>query len=475
MSAINFIGRKQELIQLNALLTKKVASLVVVRGRRRIGKSRLIEEFAKNKTFYSFSGLAPDVGVSAQQQRDEFALQLSQQTGLPEIKADDWTKLFQLLAEKTKTGRVVVLLDEITWMAHGDPTFLSKLKNAWDLYFKKNNKLIFILCGSISAWIEANIINSTGFFGRIALSLVLSELSVRSCVQILDKLGFKRSAYEKQLYLNVSGGVPWYLELIDPKLSAEANIVRLCFESNGLLVQEFDRIFHDLFGSRSSVYKQIVEAIALKPLDYSSIAKQTGYPKGSSLTRYIYELNEAGYIQPYNAWDLKTGLPTKKIRYKISDNYLRFYLKYIASKVEAIKAGRLQEIALAQLPGWHTVMGLQFENTVLANRQFVLERLGLRLGDVVNDGPYFQSKTARQAGCQIDYMVQTKLKTVFVCEIKFTSTQITTRVIAEMKQKITALKLPRGYAAMPVLIYFGDVDQNVLDADYFYQCIDWQV
>src|SRR5436190_284372 len=92
-----FSGRSKELADLGRFLNKKSSSLIVVRGRRRVGKSRLIEEFAKNHRFYSFSGLAPNEKTTAQSQRDEFARQLSEQTGLPEVKADDWGKLFFLL------------------------------------------------------------------------------------------------------------------------------------------------------------------------------------------------------------------------------------------------------------------------------------------------------------------------------------------------------------------------------------------
>ncbi len=468
----SFSGRASELARFNGLLTKKIASLAVVRGRRRVGKSRLITEFAKNKTFLAFSGLAPEERITAQRQRDEFAIQLSQQTGLPEVSLDDWSKLFLLLADKIKTGRVVVLFDEITWMAHGDASFLPKLKNAWDLHFKKNSKLILVLCGSVSAWIEKNIINSTGFFGRIALEMVVKELPITKCSSMLDNLGFRRSPYEKQVYLNIVGGVPWYLELIDPKLSAEDNIKQLCFAERGMLVNEYQRIFNDLFGHRSVIYQNIVAALTQKALDYTSLSKKIDYPKGSSLLDYIYELKEAGYVQSFNAWDLKSGQLSALNKYRLSDNYLRFYLKYMLPKLESIKAGRLKNIELQQLPGWKTILGLQFENTVLNNRELILQRLNINPSDVLNDGPYFQNKTTRQTGCQIDYMIQTRAKTLFVCEVKFFINSVGTRVITEMEEKLKALSLPRGVSVVPVLIYFGELDEKVVERDYFYQCVN---
>lgn len=103
-----FIGRDSEMSELQAFLKKKTASLIVVKGRRRVGKSRLIEEFSGGHTFYQFAGLAPVDGVIAQDQRNEFSRKLSEQTGIPEIQTDDWSKLFALLAREVTSGRVIV-------------------------------------------------------------------------------------------------------------------------------------------------------------------------------------------------------------------------------------------------------------------------------------------------------------------------------------------------------------------------------
>jgi AAA+ ATPase superfamily predicted ATPase len=97
MVDLPFIGREEELRRLNDLLKRKTATLAVIKGRRRIGKSRLCEEFAKGKRFLQFSGLPPVKKVTAQAQRNEFSRLLSQQTGLPELQPDDWSKLFTLL------------------------------------------------------------------------------------------------------------------------------------------------------------------------------------------------------------------------------------------------------------------------------------------------------------------------------------------------------------------------------------------
>lgn len=164
------------------------------------------------------------------------------------------------LANVTRKGKVLILFDEISWMGSKDPLFLGKLKNAWDLEFKKNPNLILILCGSVSWWIEKNILNNTGFLGRISLQMTLKELPLNDCAQFWPK-ELKVSNFEKLKILSVTGGVPKYLEEIVSKLSAEENIRRLCFNVSGLLFNEFDQIFSDIFGQRSNIYKKILECL----------------------------------------------------------------------------------------------------------------------------------------------------------------------------------------------------------------------
>ena len=140
MRDLPFIGRKEELKRLYDMTCKKTSSLIALRGRRRIGKSRLVEEFASRTKckFLSFTGLAPSKATTAEAQKEEFTRQMSVNLELAQIKADDWGNIFSYLAKESREGRVVILFDEIAWMGSKDPTFLGKLKNAWDLEFKKN-------------------------------------------------------------------------------------------------------------------------------------------------------------------------------------------------------------------------------------------------------------------------------------------------------------------------------------------------
>lgn len=467
-----FTGRQEELVSLNWLLRKKTASLVVVSGRRRIGKSRLIEEFAKNKLFFHLTGLLPTDKTTAETQRNEFAKQVAGCLDLPKYETQDWSELFSVLAKHTQKGRVIILLDEITWMGSKDPDFLGKLKNAWDLNFNKNPQLILCLCGSVSGWIEKNIISNTGFLGRISLKITLEEMLLEDCNQFLERLGFNRSAFEKFMILSVTGGIPWYLEQIDPTLSATENIQKLCFIKNGVLLDEFKHIFSDLFGRRKTICRDIVRFLAKGPAEFAAIAKQLNYQVSGALSEYLDDLLISGFISRDFTWHVQSGKEAHLSHYRLSDNYLRFFLKYIEPNQNQIRKGHYKHQSLDALPGWSTMMGLQFENLILNNRHRIHKVLGIRPEDIVVDNPFFQTKTTRREACQIDYLIQTRLKTLFACEIKFSRNEIKLDIIKTMQDKLKKLSLPKGFACLPVLIHVHDVQDSVLDANYFFKVID---
>lgn len=463
-----FVGRKRELQMLNELFKKKAASLIVIRGRRRIGKSRLAQEFAHQIPHYIFSGLAPAPGMNAADQREEFARQLQRELKIPLPRADDWGDLFWHLSQQVQKGKTVVVLDEISWMGSKDRLFLGKLKTAWDLYFKNNPQLILILCGSISSWIEKNILSSTGFMGRVSLDMVLEELPLYECNEFWNNEQERVSAFDKLKVLSVTGGVPRYLEEIFPSQSAEANIQRVCFRKEGFLFGEFERIFSDLFSSRSATYKKIVERLAEGPCELKEIYEVLGVEKSGTISDYMEDLVTAGFVSHDFTWHLKTGLDSKMSHYRLKDNYLRFYLKYIEPNKK-----KIEKQGLKIIPHWQTAMGLQFENLVLSNRKTVQHVLHIDPAEIVNDNPFFQRKARNRPGCQIDYMIQTKFGTCYLCEIKFHAQEVTRAVIEEVKQKIDRLDLPENLSIRPVLIHVNGVDEFVRNSDFFSSIIDF--
>ncbi len=464
-----FYGRERELGMLKELQDSKVARLVVVRGRRRIGKSRLAEKFGELfDRHLTFVGLPPEEDVSAEIQRRHFANELEKQTGQFNVRFDDWDFLFETLSLVTSQGKVLIVLDEINWMGCLDPAFLGKLKTAWDLHFKKNPKLVLLLSGSMSAWIEKHILRSTGFFGRIALDIVLQELPLYQCNHFWRPLEKRTAALEKFKVLSITGGVPLYLESINPKLSAEENIRRLCFRKEGLLFLEFDRIFSDVFGKRAPRYKKIIATLSQGPADQMKILNMIRADKSGMYSEYLEDLVKTGYLARDYTWNLKSGRFSKLSHYRLCDNYLRFYLRYIEPSKPSIEQNR------DLLPaGWTTMMGLQFENLVLNNRSAIQHLLGIQPAEIKIDNPYFQRATKKRAGLQIDYLIQTRFNTLYICEIKFSKDRIGLEIIKEMRQKIKALDMPRGYSVRPVLIHTNGVKEEVEEHDFFSHIIDF--
>ena len=259
----HFYGRQNEIMQLMDQQEKKTASFIVVRGRRRIGKSRLIKEFSKYfDYFYAFAGLPPEKKTTSKLQLEEFSRQLSRQFKTAFARYDDWSDALWAVGERVQKGKILLLFDEISWMGSKIQLFLGKIKNFWDLQLKENNRLIFIICGSASAWIEKNILSSSGFVGRISYTLTIDELPLSDCVKFWPN---NISVYEKFKILSVTGGIPKYLEEINPKQSAEENIKRLCFTKGGFLVEEFEKIFSDIFLRKTGIYKKIVGILSDGP------------------------------------------------------------------------------------------------------------------------------------------------------------------------------------------------------------------
>jgi AAA+ ATPase superfamily predicted ATPase len=471
MSNSVFIGRKPELERLKALYKKKASSLVVVKGRRRIGKSRLVGEFAnisKAQTFWSFAGLAPEDSISAQQQRDNFARQLALMLKIPPMTFMDWSDAFEHLSLHIKPGDII-LLDEISWMGSKDPSFIPKLKAWWD---KQTTHMVLVFCGSVSTWIEENILKSTAFFGRINLTISLEPLSIPESAEFLRTLGMQLSHYDMYKLLSVIGGVPWYLEQFNPGATADDNIKQLAFEKNGLLVTEFDRIFHDLFNGKGATYKKILDSLKDGARTLAEIRQSIEFAHSGTLSGMMDHLIVAGFVIKQSLWSFKTTESLKQSLYRISDPYMRFYLKVIEPNASAIADVGFEQASLSTMSGFETHIGLQLEALLLQNRPLLLQKLGISPVDIVRSGPYRQTKTTTQQGCQIDYLIQTKTNSLFICEFKFKKREISSDIITEMQEKISRLKTPKGFAKVAVLFHLSGVASSVATNPYFYRIVD---
>ncbi len=458
-----FFGREFELDQLQHFLKKPIAGLAVCSGRRRIGKSTLIEHAAKKHPFYEFYGLSPREGITNQDQLNHFSRTLSKHFSIPFVKFTDWQAALDTLAALTKQGRFVIFFDEISWMGGKDRDFPGKLKGVWDTQFKKNPELKLILCGSVSSWIQENILQSKGFVGRVSLTIELEELPLYQANRFWSDTPYI-SGYEKCKILCVIGGVPRYLEEINPKLDAEKNIKQLAFTSGGFLVEEFDKIFTDLFGKHAPEYQSIVRTLVHEQKSAEAIARSLGIELSGHLSHKLTVLKECGFLARDYVWQAKKRLE-KLSKYRLRDNYLRFYLKYIEPKKEVIEKKLYNEVELENLPDWTSMMRLQFENLVLNNLPQIIKKLDISPESLLSASPYFQNATKTNPGCQVDLLIQTKY-TTYLCEIKFCK-MIGIEVIAEVIEKIEKLKIPKIVSLRPVLIYQGELSKQVVKENFF--------
>ncbi|MCW1884205.1 hypothetical protein OKA04_05645 [Luteolibacter flavescens] len=260
--------------------------------------------------------------------------------------------------------------------------------------------------------------------------------------------------------------MPGYLEQILTNRSAEENIERLCFHQGGMLFNEFERIFHDIFTRRAETCRDIVKTLVSGPKSLQQISSILGRERGGSLGEALTDLELAGFLRKDRFFDPATGKTrARDHRYRIADNYLRFYLKYIEPAKERILKGLYQRQPLETLEAWDTIMGYQFETLVLDSFDQVFEGLGLKNRTVLNAGPYSQGKTLRQEACQIDLMIRTR-QAVYVCETKFCR-HIGPGVIEEVTEKVSRLKLPKAQTVRTVLIHSGQLDPSIEPTDYF--------
>ena len=155
----------------------------------------------------------------------------------------------------------------------------------------------------------------------------------------------------------------------------------------------------------------------------------------SACLRRVRALEEAGFINSDWTWNLKNKKISNLKKYRLSDNYLRFYLKYILPHKALITEKTFARGAITSLPNWATVMGYQFENLVISNRAALYKALQLNPQNIRIANPFFQRKTKRHRGCQIDFMIQTNHQTLYLVEIKFSQSKIKISVVEEMEEK----------------------------------------
>lgn len=460
-----FVGREYQLELLSSVWMKQASSLVVVSGRRRIGKSTLVEHFAAKSRcrFIEIEGLPPDEMMTNERQLANFCERLGKSAGRVLPAAKNWPEAFDLLDEVSRgRGKVIVFLDEISWMGGYDEGFAGFLKNAWDQQFSKHKRFVLVLAGSVSAWISQNILNAKGFVGRVSIDITLPELPLSSCRSFWGKRGGRVAMREIVDMLSVTGGVPKYLQEMDGRLSSDENIRRMCFMPEGYLFKDFDSIFNDVFGPGLAAKRRILSVLAERPASVSELAEAMGVESNGHISADLADLIAAGFVAEGAGLNPITGAKVREVRYRLRDNYTRFYLKFILPRREAIRQGLYRFVDLESLAGWDATLGLQFENLVINNLSALCEEIGLGRKLVTSAAPYIRRKSESCPGVQIDLLIQTP-KSMYVVEVKRRK-RIDASIERELADKIDRLGIGSDKSVRTVLVYDGvlapEVEEN---------------
>ena len=350
-------------------------------------------------------------------------------------------------------------------MAYFDVTFSSVLKAAWDNLFKRHSKLILVVCGSVSTWIKENIIDDGAFFGRRSLDIVVPELPVSDCIRFWGRASERVDKREILDVLSVTGGVPRYLEEVDPSQTAAENLRRMAFSRESILRIDFDEMFNDVITRQPTFTASVLRCLVMNALSVSEISAALKMERNGHVSNALERLVESGIVAQDGGRNPLTGAEIREARFRICDNYTRFYLRYIDPIKDAIDNGAYRLGVLEGLPEWPVVMGLAFENLVVSHARQIIERLGLGSALILSAAPYRRRATKTSSGVQIDLLIQAQ-RALCVVEIKRRS-EIGRSVIDEVSEKVSKLAVSPGVSIRTALVYEGKLSPQVEAEGYF--------
>jgi len=414
------IGRLEEQKILGQALKSDEAELIAVYGRRRVGKTYLIREFFESHLILEFSGVH---NATLKEQLLNFRNKLDEVMGLSlssEIPVN-WTAAFEMLKKYSepllKKRKCVIFLDEFPWLNTPKSGFLSAFEYFWNNWGTKQDNLVLAICGSAASWMIQKVVNSKGgLHNRITKKIRLLPFTLAETKNYLAHRNVKLDLYQiVQLYMAV-GGVPHYLKEIKPGLSAAQNIDTLCFTKDGLLNTEFNNLYQSLF-AEADKHISVVKALAAKPagLNRQEIIAACGLSSGGRATLLIDELVESGFISGYIPFE-------KNVRdtiYKLSDEYSRFYLKFIE---HARSTGPGTWIKLSAAPTWKSWSGTAFESICLKHIPEIKAALGIA-GVFTEESIWRHVPGKGETGAQIDLLLDRNDFCISICEMKFSTNE----------------------------------------------------
>lgn len=409
------IGRKNEIRILDGLLKSKKSELLALYGRRRVGKTYLIKEYFNNTFSFYATGVQ---NADKRQQLRIFNESLLQYGVLERSIPKDWFEAFSRLKELLirdtavrdyRTNKRIVFLDEFPWMDTPKSDFKSAFDYFWNSWGSSQNDLVLIICGSATSWIINHVVKDTGgLYNRLTSQIRLLPFTLSECAKLLEENG---NSYTRRQIIEtymVFGGVPYYLNYLQPESSLTQNIDMLFFRENSPLKYEFQQMFRAMF-QNAEKYEDIIRELSRKKhgMTRAELINSKNVTEGRLLTRCLEDMEQCGFIRKYH--DFST--PQNGAHYQLVDPMCLFFLTFIEN---GAVGSWMDYIAT---PSYYTWCGLSFERVCLLHTDQIKKKLGI--AGVSSSVFAWNSKKAKP-GAQIDLIIDRKDDVINLCEMKYT-------------------------------------------------------
>ena len=382
-----FIGREAELKFLQDKYTEERGQLIVLYGRRRVGKTETLREFCKDK---------PHVFFSCTQTTDLVQLRnFSNRMFKEDIPAKnyisefaDWEKAFRAVLDLPYGNqKKLLVIDEFPYMCRGNKSIPSILQNLWDAELRDSNVMI-ILCGSAMSFIEKELLSEKNpLYGRATGIYKMKEMGFYDAVKFFPEY----SERDKVLTYAVLGGIPHYLRQWNPKLSVDENIKRNILTKGCILYSEVEFLLHQEL-RETPIYNSIIEAVALGNTKLNDISQKSLLEDTAKTSVYLKNLMELGIVEREFSVDAKIKERANSGRgtYRLTDNFFRFWYAFGFANYSQLEDGDVDGVyEYVVKPALHEFASFAFEDVC---REFV------RMLQKKNELPFRYSKMGRWMG-----------------------------------------------------------------------------
>ena len=408
------VGRKKEQLALNQIVLSKESEFVVVYGRRRVGKTFLVNKYFKDEYAFKLTGLAQK---SKREQLANFTVALNRYGNGQKIKTprnwyEAFDKLRDLLDGKKVKGKRVVFIDELPWMDSRGSNLVSAIEHFWNDWASTQSDIIFIICGSATSWITKKILkNKGGLHNRVTQKLYLRPFTLAECKEYIVSRGVTMADKEIAECYMIMGGIPFYLKNLRRGASLSQNVDEMFFAEKGRLSDEFDALYASLF-DKSDNYIKVVEALSKKNkgLTRDEILKSTHLTNNGHFSQILEDLVNCDFIRRYRGY----GNNERMSIYQLIDPFTLFYYKFIKGNAPTNKPFWQYQIGTRRHDTW---AGLAFEKLCLNHHLQIEKALGISGIATKVFSWITQSKEAEKA--QIDLIIKREDRVVNVCEMKF--------------------------------------------------------